>query len=69
MPINVALDEKNLSIQGVKFRNKQDYVAMKNAIGSAMYEGFEPTKVMVELLRDIHDGKKGTEAISSFVLG
>ena len=69
MAFQIELNEQELSIQGVQFQTKKEYTIMKNSLGSSMYEGFEPTKDMVQFLKDIHDGKKSRNDILTFVLG
>lgn len=69
MAFRLELNEQKLSIQGVQFQTKKEYTIMKNSLGSSIYEGFEPTKDRIQLLKDIHDGKKSRNDILTFVLG
>ena len=66
MLFQIELNEQELSIQ---FQTKKDYTTMKNSLGSSMYEGFEPTKDMAQLLIDIHVVKKNRSNILTFILG
>lgn len=68
MALQLELNEQELSIQGIQFQTKKEYTIMKNSLGSSIYEGFEPTKDRIQLLKDIHDGKKSRNDILTFVL-
>ncbi len=39
----IEIDRNNLTIMGVKFSNLKTQESTANAIGSNMFEGFEPT--------------------------
>lgn len=43
------IDRKNLIFMGVKFSDLKTLENTANAIGTNMFEGFEPTKELVEL--------------------
>ena len=40
----IDIDRKNLTIMGVKFFDLKTLESAANAIGTNMFEGFEPTK-------------------------
>ena len=46
----IDIDRNNLTLMGVSFPDSATLVA--NAIGSNMYEGFEPTADRIALIRD-----------------
>ena len=48
----IAIDKENLSIMGVVFPDLTTLNRTANAIGSNMFEGFEPTASLVVLIRD-----------------
>ena len=54
-PIDV--DRKNLTIMGVRFPDIDALNSAANAIGSNMFEGFEPTPRLIEIYRDYRGGK------------
>jgi len=49
-PINV--NRENLTIMGVNFSSVGDFEATVNALGTVMYEGFDPTPKNIEIMRD-----------------
>jgi putative transcriptional regulator len=53
----IEIDRNNLTIMGVKFSNLKNLESTANAIGSNMFEGFEPTPKGVEIIRDYVIGK------------
>ena len=53
----IEIDRNNLTIKGVKFSNLKILESTANAIGSNMFEGFEPTTKIVEIIRDYVIGK------------
>jgi putative transcriptional regulator len=53
----IEIDRNNLTIMGVKFSNLKTLESTANAIGSNMFEGFEPTPKGVEIIRDYVIGK------------
>jgi putative transcriptional regulator len=58
MPYNpIEIDRKNLTIMGVPFPNLAALESAANAIGSNMFEGFEPTQQIIEIYRDYRMGK------------
>jgi putative transcriptional regulator len=48
----IEIDRKNLTLMGVKFSNLTTLESAANAIGTNMFEGFEPTKELIELYVD-----------------
>jgi len=48
----IKIDRQNLTIMGVQFPNLDMLNSAANAIGSNMFEGFEPTSKSIELIRD-----------------
>jgi len=53
----IEIDRNNLTIMGVKFSNLKTLESTANAIGSNMFEGFNPTPKGVEIIRDYVIGK------------
>ncbi|MBX3163438.1 MAG: antitoxin VbhA family protein [Bacteroidetes bacterium] len=48
----IEIDRKKLTIMGVSFPDLQTLNSTANAIGSNMFEGFEPTPKGIALIRD-----------------
>ena len=48
----IEIDRNNLTIMGVQFSNLKTFESTVNAIGSNMFEGFEPTQKGIEIIRD-----------------
>jgi putative transcriptional regulator len=48
----IEVDRQNLAIMGVRFPDLAALNSAANAIGSNMFEGFEPTPKSIELIRD-----------------
>ena len=53
----IDIDRVNLTIMGVKFADLKSLENTANAFGTNMFEGFEPTKEIIQLYVD---WKKGT---------
>lgn len=53
----IEIDRNNLTIMGVKFSDLKTLVSTANAIGSNMFEGFEPTPKIIEIIRDYVHGE------------
>jgi putative transcriptional regulator len=53
----LIFDRTEYSIMGVSFANISDFDATLNAIGTVMYEGFEPTPKNIEIIRDYISNK------------
>jgi putative transcriptional regulator len=54
-PINI--DRKNLTIMGVRFPDLKTLDSTASAIGSNMFEGFEPTEKLIRFYLDYMTGK------------
>ena len=48
----IQIDREKLSIMGVLFPDIKTLDNVANAIGSNMFEGFEPTESQIMLIRD-----------------
>ena len=48
----IEIDRQNLTIMGVRFPDLNTLNNAANAIGSNMFEGFEPTPKSIKLIRD-----------------
>ena len=48
----IDIDRNNLTLTGVSFPDSTTLESVANAIGSNMYEGFEPTADRIALIRD-----------------
>ena len=53
---SIDIDRKNLTIMGVKFPNLKTLESTANAIGTNMFEDFEPTKELIQLYVDWKTG-------------
>ena len=53
----IDIDRENLTLMGVKFPSLSALESTANAIGSNMFEGFEPSIKSVEIIRDYILGK------------
>src|SRR5690625_7044962 len=49
---SIKIDRENLTLMGVQFSDLKTLEDTANAIGSMMFEGFEPTPDRIELIRD-----------------
>ncbi|MFA7446135.1 MAG: hypothetical protein WCY89_09325 [Flavobacteriaceae bacterium] len=49
---SIEIDKEKLTIMGVKFSDLETLTATANAIGTNMFEGFEPTKELIQLYVD-----------------
>ncbi|MCO4304998.1 antitoxin VbhA family protein [Riemerella anatipestifer] len=52
----IDIDRKNLTLMGVKFSDLKTLENAANAIGTNMFEGFEPTKELIQLYIDWKQG-------------
>lgn len=52
----IDIDRKNLTILGVQFTDLKSLENTANAIGTNMFEGFEPTKELIQLYVDWKTG-------------
>jgi putative transcriptional regulator len=53
----ISIDRQNLTVMGVSFPDIDTLDSAAAAIGSNMFEGFEPTQKLMELYRDYRLGK------------
>ena len=53
----IEIDRSNLTIMGVKFSDLKSLGSTANALGSNMFEGYEPTPKGIEIIRDYVAGK------------
>lgn len=49
------INRENLTIMGIEFPDLKSLESAANAIGSNMFEGFEPTSELVQLYIDLKD--------------
>jgi len=52
----IEIDRNNLTLMGVKFSDLKTLESAANAIGTNMFEGFEPTKELIQLYVDWKTG-------------
>jgi hypothetical protein len=52
----IVVDRERLTLHGVKFADLKSLELTANAIGSNMFEGFEPTKELIQLYVDWSSG-------------
>ncbi len=53
----IEIDRNNLTIMGVQFSDLKTLESTANALGSNMFEGFNPTPKGIEIIRDYVMGK------------
>jgi hypothetical protein len=53
----IDIDRINLTMLGVKFPTLAALESAANAIGSNMFEGFEPSSKTIEIIRDYISGE------------
>ncbi len=53
----IQIDRKNLTIMGVTFPDLETLNSTANALGSNMFEGFKPTKEIIQIYLDLKMGK------------
>jgi hypothetical protein len=53
----IEIDRNNLTIMGIKFSDINTLENTANALGSNMFEGFQPTPKGIEIIRDYVMGK------------
>jgi putative transcriptional regulator len=53
----IKVDWQNLTLMGVPFPDEQTLTSAANAIGSNMFEGFEPTPQVIQFYLDWKTGK------------
>ncbi len=52
----IVIDRTNLTLMGVQFPDLKTLESTANAIGTNMFEGFEPTKELIQLYVDWKTG-------------
>ena len=62
----IEIDRHKLTIMGVPFSNLKSFENAANAIGSNMFEGFEPTQKGIEIIRDYMTGKISLSELIKF---
>ncbi len=62
----IEIDRNRLTIMGVQFSDLQTLESTANAIGSNMFEGFEPTQKGVEIIRDYVTGQISLSELIKF---
>jgi putative transcriptional regulator len=60
----IEIDRNKLTIMGVKFPDLNTLESTANALGSNMFEGYNPTPKGIEIIRDY---VKGVITFSEFV--
>jgi putative transcriptional regulator len=63
----IKIDRQNLTIMGVQFPDLVSLNNAANAIGSNMFEGFEPTPQLIEIYRDYRAGKIPSSGLVSML--
>ena len=53
---NIQFDRCNLTISGVKFPDLDTLNSVATALASQVYEGFHPTRRLIEIYRDYRLG-------------
>jgi len=48
----IEIDRENLTIMGINFNSVNDFEATVNALGTVMFEGFDPNPRSIEIIRD-----------------
>jgi len=48
----IEIDMQNRTIMGVNFHYIKNFEAAVNALGTVMFEGFDPTPKSIEIIRD-----------------
>ena len=59
----IEIDRKNLTIMGVSFSTVNNFEAAVSALGSVMFEGFDPTPKSIEIIRDYISDKINLEQL------
>ncbi|MGYP000032794589 len=58
----ISIDREALTIMGVPFPSLEAWESAAAAIGSNMFEGYQPTKRGIEIIRDYTTGKISFDA-------
>jgi len=48
----IEIDREKRTIMGVNFGSIDNFDAVANALGTVMFEGFDPTPKSIEIIRD-----------------
>lgn len=62
----IEINRKNLTIMGVKFSDLKTLESTANALGSNMFEGYQPTPKGIEIIRDYVIGKISLSELVTF---
>ncbi len=62
----IEIDRTNLTIMGIQFSDLKTLEGTANALGSNMFEGFEPTPKGIEIIRDYVTGKISLTELVAF---
>ena len=62
----IPINRKKLTLMGVPFPDKESLESAVEAIGSNMFEGFQPTRKGIEIIRDYCLGKLTFAQLSAF---
>lgn len=62
----IEVDRSNLTIMGVKFPDLKTLESTANALGSNMFEGYQPTPKGIEIIRDYITGKISLNELATF---
>jgi putative transcriptional regulator len=65
----IEIDRSNLTIMGVKFSDLKSLESTANALGSNMFEGYEPTPKGIKIIRDYVSGKITLPELVAFAKG
>jgi putative transcriptional regulator len=65
----IEIDRSNLTIMGVKFSGLKSLESTANALGSNMFEGYEPTPKGIKIIRDYVSGKITLPELVAFAKG
>lgn len=62
----IEIDRNNLTIMGIKFSDLGILESTANALGSNMFEGYQPTPKGIEIIRDYVIGKISLSELVAF---
>jgi hypothetical protein len=62
----IEINREKLTIMGVKFSDLEILESTANALGSNMFEGFEPTPKGIEIIRDYVIGSISLNELVTF---
>ena len=66
MYTQLDINRENLTIMGTEFPHLKSLESTANAIGSNMFEGFEPSSKGIEIIRDYSIGKISLKELVTF---